>query len=131
MPGRTQVHHLWIMSDVSQELPREDWQARLEQLTEEHRGHEVTIELLEHPFGDEIEVQGLPLAYVEYDPEDDVIIVAVGGADGRYPVVSRHIIGHPLRVLADTYDSGHRLALEVVAGDGSHTIVGIHDPAGS
>ena len=130
MPEGTQVQHLWTMSDVSQELPREDWQAHLEQLTKEHHGHEVTIELLEHPFGNEIEVEALPLAYVEYDPEDDVIIVAVGGADGRHPVVSRRIIEHPLQVMADTYDSGRRLALEVVAGDGSHTVVDIHDPTG-
>jgi hypothetical protein len=119
------------MSDDTHELHREDWQAHLDQLTKEHHGHEVTIELLEHPFGDEIEVQALPLAYLEYDPKDDVIIVAVGGVDRRYPVVLRHIIEHPVRVLADTYDSGRRLALDVAAGDGNHTIVSIHDPADS
>ena len=59
--------------------------------------------------------------------KDDVVIVAVGGRDGRYPVVLRHIVEHPQRIAADTYGEG-RLALDIVDGDGDHTIVTIQAP---
>ena len=116
------------MSDQGPELPRSQWQARLEELTKQHEGHEVAIELLDKEFGDEFEVEMLPLASLEFDPKDDVVIVAVGGRDGRYPAVLRHMVDHPQRIVADTYGEG-RLALDIVDGDGDHTIVTIHAPA--
>jgi hypothetical protein len=118
------------MSDEGPELPRSQWQARLEELTKQHEGHAVAIELLDHEFGDEAEVEMLPLAYIEFDPKDDVVIVAVGGRDGRYPVVLRHMVEHPQRIMADSYGEG-RVALDIVDGDGDHTIVTIQAPTAS
>ena len=114
------------MSDQPPELPRSEWQARLEELTKQHEGHDVAIELLDQVFGDEAEVEKLPLAYLEFDPKDDAVIVAVGGRDGRYPVVLRHIIEHPQRIVVDSYED--RLALDIVDDEGDHTIVSIHAP---
>jgi Family of unknown function (DUF5335) len=110
------------MSDQGPELPRSEWQAWLEELTKERGGHEVAIELLDRDFGDEAQVEMLPLAYVEFDPKDDVVIVAVGGRDGRYPVVLRHMVEHPQRILADGVGDD-RVALDIVDGAGNHTIV--------
>jgi Family of unknown function (DUF5335) len=116
-----------VMSDQGPELPRSEWQAWLEELTEEREGHDVAIELLDRDFGDEAQVEMLPLASVEFDPKDDVVIVAVGGRDGRSPVVLRHMLEHPQRILADTVDDG-RVALDIVDGAGDHTIVTIQAP---
>ena len=118
------------MSDQGPELPRSQWQDRLEELTKEHEGHPVAIELLDHEFGDEAQVEMLPLAYIEYDRKADVVIVAVGGRDGRYPVVLRHVVEHPQRIAADSVGEG-RFALDVVDGDGDHTIVTIQAPTPS
>ena len=69
----------------------------------------------------------LPLSFLEFDPKDDVVIVAVGGRDGRYPVVLRHIVEHPQRIVADSVGKD-RVALDIVDGDGDHTIVTIQAP---
>jgi Family of unknown function (DUF5335) len=112
------------MSDQGPELPRSQWQARLAELTQRHLGHGVAIELLDQEFGDEAEVEMLPLAFLEFDPKDDVAIVGVGGRDGRYPVVLRHIVEHPQRIVADSVGED-RVALDIVDGDGNQTIVTI------
>jgi hypothetical protein len=116
------------MSDVLPDIPRAEWSQVLEGLTDQYEGAEVTIELLDQEFGDESEVQRLPLAYLEYDHQDDVVIVAVGGRDGRYPAVLRHIVEHPERILRDTLGPGGLVALDVVGRDESHTIVTLHEP---
>ena len=115
------------MSDQGPDLPRSQWQARLAELTEQHQGHRVAIELLDQEFGDEAEAEMLPLAFLEFDPKDDVVIVGVGGRDGRYPVVLRHIVEHPQGIAADSVGED-RVALDIVDGDGNHTIVTIQDP---
>src|SRR4029453_4874764 len=117
-------------SDQGPELPRSQWQARLEELTKEHEGPPVAIEVLDHEFGDEAQVEMLPLAYIEYDRKADVVIVAVGGRDGRYPVVLRHIVEHPQRIAADSVGEGP-FARDIVDGDGDHTIVTIQAPTPS
>lgn len=121
------THDLKHMSDQPPELPRSTWQARLEELTKQHEGHGVTIELLDQEFGDEAEAEELPLTYLEFDPKDDVVIVAVGGRDGRYPVVLHHIVEHPQRIVADRDGS----VLDIEDDDGNHTIVTIHAPTPS
>lgn len=115
------------MSDQGPDLPRSQWQARLAELTEQHQGHRVAIELLDQEFGDEEEAEMLPLAFLEFDPKDDVVIVGLGGRDGRYPVVLRHIVEHPQGIAVDSVGED-RVALDVVDGDGNHTIVTIQDP---
>ena len=117
------------MGDQTRGLQRSRWQAHLDELTRQHEGHDVTIELLDQQFGDEAQVEKLPLAYVEFDPKDDVVIVAVGGRDSRYPVVLRHMIDRPQHVVTDTYGDDRRVALAIVDGDGDHTIVAIEPPA--
>ena len=116
------------MSDQGPELPRPQWQARLAELTQQHQGHGVAIALLDQEFGDEAEVEMLPLAFLEFDPRDDVVIVGVGGRDDRYPIVLRHIVEHPQSIAADSVGEG-RVALDIVDGDGNHTIVSIQATA--
>jgi Family of unknown function (DUF5335) len=116
------------MSNQSHELPRDEWQRRLEELTKEHEGDEAAIELLDEEFGDEEEVQRLPLAYVAYEPKDDVAVMAVGGRDRRYPVVRRHFVERPQRILTDSVGPDGALALDILGSDGSHTIVTLYEP---
>jgi hypothetical protein len=110
--------------------PRDTWRAQLDDLTEQFAGGSVTIELLDREFGDEEEAERLPLAFIEYDPKDDVVIVAVGGRSARYPVVLRHIVQDPRNVVVDTLGDGDDApaAVDVAGGDGGHTIVTIHRP---
>jgi hypothetical protein len=103
------------------EADRSRWQAVLDQLTKEHEGKEVTIELLDPTFGDGDEVERLPFAYVNYDRPTDTVIVAVGGRSAAYPVVLRHMIQRPVEVAVD--DSLDIAALKLVDTDGTATLV--------
>lgn len=113
------------MADNSVERPREVWRDFLEQVTKAHEGDNTTIEVLSLEFGDEYEAEKLPLGYIEYDNKDDVVIVAVGGRDGRYPVVLRHMIWHPQRLLADPPEPDTVRALEIIDKDDTRTIVSL------
>jgi Family of unknown function (DUF5335) len=112
------------LSDQAPDLPRSGWESRLEELNKQHEGHDLAIELLDREIGDETEAVMLPVASIEYDPKDDVVIVAVGGRDGRFPVVLRHMVEHPQRIAVDELDE-QRTALETVDDDGTRTIVTI------
>lgn len=103
------------------EAERGRWEAVLDQLTKEHVGEEITIDLLDPTFGDADEVERLPFAYVNYDRPTDTVIVAVGGGTAAYPVVLRHMIHRPVEVGVD--DSKDLAALMVVDADGTATLV--------
>ncbi|HZM32247.1 MAG TPA: DUF5335 family protein [Acidimicrobiales bacterium] len=109
-------------------LPQDRWREQLDDLTEQFAGGSVTIEVLDPEIGDEEEAERLPLAYIEYDPKDAVVIVAVGGGSARFPVVLRHIVQDPQGIVIDTLGEGDDApaAVEVTGGDGAQTIVTIH-----
>lgn len=109
--------------DVIHERPKQDWHLLLDDLTKVRTGDEVTVELLDAEFGDAFEAERMPLAYVEYDEHADEASVAVGGRDGRYPVVFRHSIPHPTAVLTDAEPPRLPLVVQIVGADGSETLV--------
>jgi hypothetical protein len=114
------------MGPESEELPRSSWESALQSLSQEHDGDLVTIETPALDLGDQLEAERLPLAYLEYDRHDDAVSAAVGGRDGRYPVVLRHVIEHPSKVFVATTGPNETLALEVVAADGVKTVITLH-----
>ena len=98
--------------DIVQEHPKQHWHKLLDDLTKVRAGDSVTIELLDAEFGDELEAERMPLAYLEYDERD-----------GRYPVVLRHSIEHPTSIRTDSKPPMLPLAVQIVAADGSETLV--------
>ena len=97
-------------------------------MTLAHEGDTVTVEVLGREFGDGYQVEELPLFAIEYDDKDDVAVIAVGGRDGRHPVVFRHMVFHPREVLVDPADPRHAFAVEIVGDDDSRTLVTLHRP---
>jgi hypothetical protein len=71
-------------------------------------------------------VEKLPLAYIEYDDHDDAVSVAVGGRDGRYPVVLRHVVEHPSKIVVSRTGPDEVAVLDVAAADPTNTVVTIH-----
>jgi len=119
VPEHVKIHR----SDLVHERPKEEWHKLLDELTMVRTGDDVTIELLDAEFGDELEAERMPLAYIEYDEHADEVSVGVGGRDGRYPVVLRHSVTHPTSILADSKAPLMPLAVQIVAADGSETLV--------
>jgi hypothetical protein len=106
-----------------EELQRSHWESALQLLSKEHEGELVTIEVEARAFGDQHEAEKLPLAYLEYDPHDDEVSVAVGGRDGRFPVILRHGIEHPSSIAVTTEEKYDPLVVQVVAPDGTKTLI--------
>jgi hypothetical protein len=109
--------------DVIHERPKTEWHALLDEITKVRTGDDITIELLDSEFGDALQAERIPLAYIEYDEHADEASVGVGGRDGRYPVVLRHSIMHPTSVLTDSKPPRLPLVIQVVGADGSETLV--------
>jgi Family of unknown function (DUF5335) len=115
-----------VMQDQG-EISRPSWAEALELLTKEHEGAEVTIEVVNQDFGDLVEAEKIPLAYLQYDHKDDAVIVAVGGRSGRYPVMLRHIIFHPTAIRrVQPRSSGGAHAIVIAGPDGDETLVTLH-----
>jgi hypothetical protein len=114
------------MNQQQSELTREEWREFFDTMTRNYEGAEVTIEVLSKDFGDLVEAEKLPLAYLEYDPKDDQFSIGVGGRDGRYPVVLRHAIDRPQKILADTLQQGTVRAFDVFDAEGGQTIVALY-----
>jgi len=114
------------MSQERTELPHESWRAFFENLSSQYRGYGVTIESVSHEYGDQLEAEDLPLASLEYDPTKDMLVVTVDGRHGSDRAVLRHMIAHPLRILADEISDDVPWAIEVFAKDDAQTIVALH-----
>jgi hypothetical protein len=121
--NRVATHSKARRSDIVHERPKEDWHKLLDELTMVRAGDDITIELLDAEFGDEFEVERMPLAYLEYDEHSDEASVGVGGRDGRFQVVLRHSIEHPASILTDSRPPMLPLAVQIVGADGSETLV--------
>ena len=117
------------MTTAAAEHLRSQWQELLQGITKDRAGDDVTIEVLSQDLGDGLELERLPLASLSYDPKDDLAIVAVGGRDGRLPVVLRHFVEHPQQIVAEEVQPGSVRTLEIVGGDGDRTFVTLHPPS--
>jgi hypothetical protein len=114
-----------MMADTTT-LNRSEWKNALDQLTVDHDGELVTIEVLDPLVGHQHEAERLPFAYINYDPKDDVVIVAVGGRSARYPVELRHMVWHPAEVDIALDDGSHPVAVRVVEPDTTTTLVAFY-----
>jgi hypothetical protein len=122
-----------VIGEQEEELPRQSWRGTLDLLTKEHEGDDITIEIVSEEFGDLVEVERMPLAYLQYDHKDDTFIVAVGGGrNSRYPVVLHHIISHPKAIRrVPPRSPGATHAINVVGPEGDETLVTLHRRAGA
>jgi hypothetical protein len=110
------------MGQERHELPRAEWRPFFETLTKDYQGADVTVEVLSREYGDQVEIERLPFAYLEYDHKDDAFSVAVGGRDG-HPVEVRHVVEHPRAIFADPTLPNIPWTFDVVADDGTQSII--------
>jgi hypothetical protein len=110
------------MTVDKEEIGRDTWQKTLEGLTREHEGDVVTIEVDELDLGDQFAAEQIPFSYIEYDRHDDAVSVGVGGLDGRYPVLLRHVVEHPKNLFIHASEEG-AVTVEVGSPDGTVTLI--------
>ena len=80
------------------------------------------IEVASLDLGDQIQAEWLPLIGITYDPNDDVVEVALDGLD--------HMIHRPREIYMDN-EVGRLTSLEIVDADGVRQIVKLKDQAAS
>src|SRR5262249_57924705 len=51
--------------------PRANWREFFDQVTQDHEGDAVTVEVIGVDYGDQLETEPLPSAYIEYDVKDE------------------------------------------------------------
>jgi len=82
-------------------------------------GKQAEIEVASLRLGDQIEAEWLPLIGITYDPNDDIVEVALEGLD--------HLITRPREVYVEDGSNGVS-ALEVVDADDVKQIIRLRDP---
>jgi hypothetical protein len=103
-------------------IDRAGWSKFFDQLTGDHKGRLIAIDLVDAKLGDQRETERLPFTYASYDPRDDVVVVGVGGETARFPVLLRHMINHPVEI-DFTLPRPTETAVRVVDADGTATIL--------
>lgn len=86
---------------MKEEIPKAAWKKFLDDVTEFRAGWLVTLELLDPDYGDQHEADHLPLFTIEYDDEDDTVIVELLKAGDPKEIGLRHLVEHPSSIEAD------------------------------
>jgi len=99
-------------------LDKKDWRPFFDLVSKMMQGKEAEIEVTSLKLGDQIHAEWLPMHGLTYDPNDDVVEVALEGLD--------HLIPSPREIYVD--DGGELLSsLEIVDADGNKQILNLRD----
>jgi len=107
---------------VMQSLPKEAWKAYFEALSDALVGKWVEVEVASLELGDQVVAEWLPLLGVTYDTRDDLVDVALGGADHF-----NHLIRHPRQIEVTEAAEGLR-SIAVTNGDGTVQVLRLKEP---
>jgi hypothetical protein len=109
------------MANDTEEIPRESWGPRLDEISRGLGAVEATVEVDGKDLGAQIAAERLLLTGISYDHKDDIAVIAleVPGTDRED---YEHLIDHPQRIfVADGV--GTPSAIEVEDSEGRKTIV--------
>ena len=104
---------------TTRKLDKKQWQAFFDGVTTMLEGKQAEIEVASLRLGDQVEAEWLPLIGISYDPEDDIVEVALDGLD--------HLIHSPREIYLEDGTEG-LMALEVVDADDEKQIIKLRDP---
>ena len=108
---------------------RQEWRGFLDVITKDQEGEPVTVEVVSAELGSQVQASMLPLAYIQYDDKDDVVVVSVRKRDGMDPGLD-HIVQNPWKIVFDPPAPGAVRSIDIEGSDGTHTLVTLHGPEG-
>jgi hypothetical protein len=109
---------------MDKQIKRADWPAFADQFSQDNQRRPVSIEIASQALGDEKMAEKTPLVAVDFDPQGQgTILVTVG----RGEKTTTHTIPVPETVWLRSDPGGKALALEIIAGDRSMTILRFED----
>ena len=104
---------------TTRKLDKKEWHAFFDGVTGMLEGKQAEIEVAALRLGDQVAAAWLPLIGITYDPEDDIVEVALEGLD--------HLIPKPREIYVEDGTEGI-VALEIVDADDVQQIVKLRDP---
>jgi hypothetical protein len=104
---------------TTRKLDKTQWRTFFDRLSTTLEGKQAEIEIASIRLGDQIEADWLPLLGIAYDPNDDIVEVALEGLD--------HLIPKPRELYAEEGPGG-LTALEIIDADDVKQIVKLRDP---
>jgi hypothetical protein len=103
----------------SRKINNADWRAYCDAISKFLMGKRAEIEVAALSLGAQFEAEGLPLVGIAYDPNNNVIELALGDLD--------HIIAAPAELYVNEGPRGID-SLEIVDGDSVWHIIKLRDP---
>src|SRR5262249_11040226 len=104
---------------TTRKLEKKQWRTFFDRVSTTLEGKEAEIEIASLRLGDQVEAEWLPLLGIAYDPNDDIVEVALEGLD--------HLIPKPRDIYVEDAPGG-LVALEIVDADDVRQIVKLRDP---
>lgn len=104
-------------------IARDQWAQFFDQLSEEHAGELMKMELLDPDYGDQIEGEGTPFQLASYDRRNDMVIITAGISESDEPTY-RRMIQHPSEIDVSVPDDGTTVVR--VVGPADTTLVSFY-----
>lgn len=104
---------------ATRKLEKKEWRSFLDRFSTTLAGKQAEIEVVSLRLGDQVEADWLPLLGIAYDPNDDIVEVALEGLD--------HLIREPRELYVEE-GGGGLAALEIVDSDDVKQIVKLRNP---
>jgi hypothetical protein len=104
---------------TTRKLDKTQWRTFFDRLSTTLEGKQAEIEIASLRLGDQVEADWLPLLGIAYDPNDDIVEVALEGLD--------HLISKPRELYVEEGPGG-LTALEIIDADDVKQIVRLRDP---
>ena len=104
---------------TTRKLDKKQWREFFDGVSRLLEGKQAEIEVASLKLGDQVEAEWLPLLGLAYDPNDDIVEVALDGLD--------HMISRPRELYIDN-GIGSLSSLEIIDADGVKQIVKLRDP---
>jgi hypothetical protein len=117
------------MSITTHTLDAGRWLEYFESIGPALDGSLVTIEVMDEQIGDQVEAERLPLQAIGYDPNDNVMEIAVGRRGLRYPVLLRHFISRPQTIAIEETGKAAPSAILVTDADDQRTLIRLFEPS--
>jgi Family of unknown function (DUF5335) len=104
---------------TTRKLDNRQWRTFFDRVSKTVMGKQAEIEVASLRLGDQVEARWLPLLGMTYDPNDDIVEMALEGLD--------HLIPKPREIFVED-DAAGLAALEIIDADGVRQIVKLRDP---
>ena len=103
---------------MAQAINKTEWERYCARVSDALAASEAEVEISSPNLGAQAETDWLPFIGITYDPNDDIIDIALEGVD--------HIIEHP-RALSIDGGVGSLAVLEITDQDGTHHLLQLRD----